>query len=205
MTTGDLFAQLNDSQTNLLPQDGEVYYYGVVFDRAQADYYFNVLMHEIDWQADRAQFGGKIIKTARKVAWHGERDFRYRYSGVEKIAQVWTPTLLSIKETIEENSQTSYNSCLLNLYHDGSEGMAWHSDGEKDLKQGAAIASVSLGAERRFLFKHKKNKEKVAIVLAHGSLLIMQGETQQHWQHRLPPTVKVTEPRINLTFRTIQT
>ncbi len=205
MNTGDLFAQCNDPDQNLLPQDGEVYYHGVVFDQAQADDYFNELMHEIDWQADQAQFAGKIIKTARKVAWHGERDFRYRYSGVEKIALPWTKTLLSIKAAIEQKSQTTYNSCLLNLYHDGSEAMSWHSDGEKDLKQGAAIASVSFGAERRFMFKHKQAKEKVAIVLAHGSLLIMQGETQQHWQHRLPPTVKVTEPRINLTFRTIQT
>lgn len=205
MNTGDLFAQCNDPDQNLLPQDGEVYYHGVVFDQAQADDYFNELMHEIDWQADQAQFAGKIIKTARKVAWHGDQAFRYRYSGVEKIAKPWTPTLLSIKEIIEKKSKTTYNSCLLNLYHDGSEGMAWHSDGEKDLKQGAAIASVSFGAERRFMFKHKQSKEKVAIVLAHGSLLIMQGNTQQHWLHRLPPTVTVTEPRINLTFRTIQT
>jgi len=102
MTTGDLFAQCNDPDQNLLPQDGEVYYHGVVFDQVQADYYFNQLMQDIDWQADKAQFGGKIIKTARKVAWHGERDFRYRYSGVEKIALPWTQTLLSIKAATEE-------------------------------------------------------------------------------------------------------
>lgn len=123
MNTGDIFAQCNDPDQNLLPQDGEVYYHGAVFDEAQADDYFNQLMHEIDWKSDQAQFGGKIIKTARKVAWHGERDFRYRYSGVEKIAKPWTPTLLSIKEIIEKKSKTTYNSCLLNLYHDGSEGM----------------------------------------------------------------------------------
>lgn len=205
MITGDLFAHLNDSGQNLLPQNGEVFYHGVIFNAHEADLYFDQLLNEINWQSDQAKFGRKIIKTARKVAWHGERDFRYRYSGVEKVAKPWTQTLIEIKQYIEEHSGSTYNSCLLNLYHDGSEGMAWHSDGEKDLRQGAAIASVSFGAERRFLFKHKQSKEKVAIVLAHGSLLIMQGETQQHWQHRLPPTVKVTEPRINLTFRTIQT
>lgn len=204
MTTGDIFAALNTSDSNLLPRDGEVYYHGVLFSLQQADDYFQRLFTEIDWQPDQARIGGQVIETARKVAWHGEHNFRYRYSGVQKIAKPWTDTLRAIKDNIEQHSQTTYNSCLLNLYHDGSEGMAWHSDGEKDLKQGAAIASVSLGAERRFLFKHKQSKEKVAIVLAHGSLLIMQGETQQHWQHRLPPTVKVTEPRINLTFRTIE-
>ncbi|MCW8869379.1 MAG: alpha-ketoglutarate-dependent dioxygenase AlkB [Proteobacteria bacterium] len=204
MITGDLFAQINDSSRNLLPQDGEVYYHGVVFNVREADRYFDRLLNEIDWQSDQARIGGKIIKTARKVAWYGEQAFRYRYSGVQKIAQPWTDTLQAIKQVIEHHSQTTYNSCLLNLYHSGQEGMAWHSDGEKDLKQGAAIASVSLGAERRFMFKHKQSKEKVAIPLAHGSLLIMQGETQKHWQHRLPPTVKVTEPRINLTFRTIE-
>lgn len=204
MNTGDLFAHCNDPNQNLLPQDGEVYYHGVVFDQTQAGHYFNQLMQNIDWQADQAQFAGKIIKTARKVAWHGDQAFRYRYSGVEKIAKPWTETLIEIKQHIEEHSGSTYNSCLLNLYHNGSEGMAWHSDGEKDLKQGAAIASVSFGAERRFMFKHKQSKEKVAIVLAHGSLLIMQGVTQQHWLHRLPPTVTVTEPRINLTFRTIE-
>ena len=123
MATGDLFAQLHNPQQNLLPDDGEVYYHGVVFKAKPADDYFKQLLQEIDWQPDQAQIGGKIIKTARKVAWHGERDFRYRYSGVEKIAQPWTPTLLSIKKIIENKSKTTYNSCLLNLYHDGSEGM----------------------------------------------------------------------------------
>lgn len=123
MNTGDLFAQCNDPDQNLLPQDGEVYYHGVVFSAHQADDYFQRLFTEINWQADQAQFGGKIIKTARKVAWHGERDFRYRYSGMQKIAKPWTDTLQAIKKVIERQSRTTYNSCLLNLYHDGSEGM----------------------------------------------------------------------------------
>ncbi|PTB90925.1 alpha-ketoglutarate-dependent dioxygenase AlkB, partial [Marivirga lumbricoides] len=97
----------------------------------------------------------------------------------------------------------TYNSCLLNLYHNGSEGMAWHSDGEKDLKKNGAIASMSFGAERKFAFKHKESKETVALWLENGSLLVMKGSTQTYWLHRLPPTTKVSEPRINLTFRTI--
>jgi len=92
---------------------------------------------------------------------------------------------------------------LANLYHDGSEGMAWHSDGEKDLKKDGAIASLSFGAERKFAFKHKQSKETVSMVLEHGSLLVMKDTTQTNWLHRLPPTKRINKPRINLTFRTI--
>ena len=97
----------------------------------------------------------------------------------------------------------TFNSCLVNLYHDGSEGMAWHSDGEKDLKKDGAIGSLSFGAERKFAFKHKQSKETILIVLEHGSLLIMKDTTQTNWLHRLPPTKRINKPRINLTFRTI--
>ena len=108
-----------------------------------------------------------------------------------------------LKDLAEEKTGETYNSCLLNLYHDGSEGMAWHSDGEKQLKHHGAIASLSFGAERKFAFKHKQTKEVVALNLASGSLLVMKGSTQENWLHRLPPTKKINNPRINLTFRTI--
>ena len=108
-----------------------------------------------------------------------------------------------LKAKVEQKTGEKYNSCLLNLYHDGSEGMAWHSDGEKDLQRNGAIASLSFGALRKFAFKHKNTKEVVSLNLKAGSLLVMKGETQQHWLHRLPPTKKVQSPRINLTFRTI--
>jgi len=103
----------------------------------------------------------------------------------------------------EKESGETFNSCLLNLYHNGSEGMAWHSDAEIDLKKNGAIASLSFGVERKFSFKHKQTKESVSMVLQHGSLLIMKDETQRFWLHRLPPTKTVTAPRVNLTFRTI--
>jgi alkylated DNA repair dioxygenase AlkB len=103
----------------------------------------------------------------------------------------------------EEISGETYNSCLLNLYHTGEEGMGWHSDGEKDLKKDGAIASMSFGAERKFAFKHKETKERVDIFLENGSLLVMKGITQSHWVHRLPPTKRIKTPRVNLTFRTI--
>ena len=111
---------------------------------------------------------------------------------------------MELKEIVEKESGETYNSCLLNLYHSGSEGMSWHSDGEKMLKKNGAIASVSLGAERKFSFKHKETKQKIDIILERGSLLVMKETTQANWLHRLPPTKKVHSPRINLTFRTIE-
>ncbi len=120
-----------------------------------------------------------------------------------KQALSWTKELLELKNLCEQKSGETYNSCLLNLYHNGDEGMSWHSDGETDLKENGAIASLSLGAERKFAFKHKTSKETISIILANGSLLVMKDETQKYWLHRLPPTKQVHIPRINLTFRTI--
>jgi alkylated DNA repair dioxygenase AlkB len=110
---------------------------------------------------------------------------------------------LELKAITEVLTQTTYNSCLLNLYHNGDEGMAWHSDDEKTLQKEGAIASLSFGAERKFSFKHKKTKETVSLLLENGSLLVMKGTTQNNWLHRLPPTKKIHQPRVNLTFRTI--
>ena len=115
----------------------------------------------------------------------------------------WTKELLDLKTFIEKQSGEQFNSCLLNLYHDGDEGMAWHSDAEKDLKKNGAIASLSFGAERKFAFKHKLTKETVSLILEHGSLLVMKDNTQTNWLHRLPPTKLIKKPRVNLTFRTI--
>jgi alkylated DNA repair dioxygenase AlkB len=111
--------------------------------------------------------------------------------------------LIPFQTSSEKETGETFNSCLLNLYHNGEEGMAWHSDGEKDLKKDGAIGSLSFGAERKFAFKHKQTNGKIELILEHGSLLVMKDTTQTHWLHRLPPTKKVTIPRINLTFRTI--
>ncbi len=146
---------------------------------------------------------GKHFITNRKVAWYGDQPFEYSYSNIVKTALPWTKELIFLKTAAEVHSGESYNSCLLNFYHTGDEGMAWHSDGEKDLKQNGAIASLTFGAERKFAFKHKKSKEVVELVLQHGSLLVMKGNTQTYWLHRLPPAKKIRLPRINLTFRTI--
>ena len=203
ITKMDLFDYKPDASKNWLPCDGTVNYYGKLFDQKQANHYLDVLLNTIEWRNDEAIIFGKKIITKRKVAWYGEKPFEYTYSNTTKQALLWTKELLELKELIEKETGETFNSCLLNLYHTGEEGMAWHSDGEKDLKKDGAIGSMSFGAERKFAFKHKKNQEKVELFLEHGSLLVMKDTTQTHWLHRLPPTKRVTSARVNLTFRTI--
>lgn len=198
-----LFETVNDPSKNLLPFDGEAYYFGKVFSKEECLICLQKLLKEIEWKQDEAVIFGKKLLTKRKVAWYGDKPFEYTYSGVSKYALPWTGLLRSLKNKSEELSDDTFNSCLLNLYHTGDEGMAYHSDAEKDLKKNGAIASVSFGAERKFSFKHRASGEKVELILEDGSLLIMRGITQSHWMHRLPPTKKITTPRVNLTFRTI--
>ncbi len=200
-----LFDFPSDPSVNLLPSEGIVNYYGKLMSASEANAMAQALLDRIEWRNDEAVIYGKRIITKRKVAWYGEKAFSYTYSNTTKTALPWTPELLFLKNLAEKHSGETYNSCLLNLYHDGSEGMAWHSDGEKDLRKNGAIASLSFGAERKFSFKHKKSGEKIDVFLEAGSLLVMKGETQTHWLHRLPPSTKVHQPRINLTFRTIVT
>lgn len=191
-----------DSSKNILPYEGTVNYYGAILDH-QAGLYYHKLLHEINWQYDQAIIFGKKITTKRMVAWYADQAYEYTYSGIQKIALPWNQTLLTLKEIVEKESQQTYNSCLLNLYPSGQQGMAWHSDAEKDLKKDGAIASLSFGAERKFSFKHKTSMHKVDILLEDGSLLVMKDNTQTNWLHRLPPTKTIHQPRINLTFRTI--
>ena len=197
----DLFNE--STGQNLLPYDGEVIYYGPVLPGKMAYDYYEKLMQNIAWQNDEAIIFGKRYITRRKVAWYGDSSFDYTYSNTTKRALPWTEELLKLKGLIEEKCDSCFNSCLLNLYHDGTEGMAWHSDDEKALGKNTVIASLSLGAARKFAFKHKETGEKREIILDNGTLLVMKGTTQTHWLHRLPPTVKVKHARINLTFRTI--
>ena len=197
----DLFN--NQTNSNLLPYDGIVNYYGKIMPAPKAADYLDSLLDTIAWKNDEAVIYGKLIITKRKVAWYGDRDFEYTYSNTTKRALPWTKELLELKQLAEQLSGEQYNSCLLNLYHNGTEGMAWHSDAETDLKRNGAIGSMSFGAERKFMFKHKQNKQTVSVILEHGSLLVMKDTTQTHWLHRLPPTKLVSKPRVNLTFRTV--
>ena len=146
---------------------------------------------------------GKTIVTDRKVIWFGDEGCVYVYSGVEKRPEPWCQLMLEIKQKVEEETGCKYNSCLANLYHHGNEGMGWHSDNEKELGKEPVIAVVSLGAERKFKFKHRETKQGVDVHLERGSLLVMAGRTQEAWLHALPKTKKVDSPRISLTFRNI--
>ncbi len=193
----DLFA--SNPETNLLPCDGMVNYHGPMMSAETAVNYYEALSSGVPWKNDEVVIFGKRIVTARKVAWVGE--VPYSYSGTTKPALPWSSELQALKAMVEERCGTTFNSCLLNLYHDGSEGMGWHSDDEKSIERHSCIASVSFGAERKFSFKHKRSGETVSVVLEIGSLLAMKGETQAHWLHSLPKSKRVKEPRINLTFR----
>lgn len=199
----DLFNATRTEEHNLLPNDGVVNYYGQIMSNTDADVYLGQLLTTIDWKNDEAILFGKRMVTKRKVAWYGDAEYDYTYSNTTKKALPWTKELLQLKDLIEDRTGEKFNSCLLNLYHSGDEGMAWHSDGEKDLQKNGAIASLSFGAERKFSFKHKITKQTISVVLQHGSLLVMKDATQANWLHRLPPTKLVTRPRVNLTFRTI--
>jgi alkylated DNA repair dioxygenase AlkB len=199
----DLFNAQHEANNNILPADGIVQYFGQIMQAVDADVFYNKLLQNIDWRNDEAMMFGKKIITKRKVGWYGTEAFEYTYSKITKFALPFTTELLQLQKLAQQITGHSYNSCLLNLYHDGAEGMGWHSDDEKDLLHHGAIASLSFGAERKFCFKHKGNGTRVDVQLEHGSLLVMKGATQQYWLHRLPPTIKISTPRINLTFRTI--
>ena len=193
----------SDPLPNLLPFDGTVLYYGKVMNHHTAKAYLNTLLQSIEWKNDEAIIYGKHIITKRKVAWYGDRNFSYTYSNTTKQALIWTKELLELKQLTEKLTGETFNSCLLNLYHNGNEGMTWHSDDEKSLGLNTSIASISFGAERKFSLKHKVSKDTVTQVLENGSLLLMKGTTQTNWLHSLPKTKKVNGPRVNLTFRTI--
>ena len=186
---------------NLLPRDGDVFYLPGFLSEELAGRYYRHFLDEGDWQADEVKLFGKTILTKRKVAWYSKHNMPYRYSGVEKLGLSFTPELTSLCDLIEEKIETSFNACLMNLYHDGLEGMGWHSDDESSLTQNHCIASISLGATRRFRFRHKESKDIVAVDLESGSLLLMMGPVQTFWQHELTKSSRIKDPRINLTFR----
>jgi alkylated DNA repair dioxygenase AlkB len=189
--------------SNSLPYDGIVNYYGKVMPTDKADKYLDTLLETIQWKNDEAIIFGRHIITKRKVAWYGDEGYSYTYSNTTKQTLAWTRELLELKLLVEELTGDKFNSCLLNLYHDGNEGMAWHSDDEKALGKDTSIASVSFGAERKFALKHRVSKEPRALILEHGSLLVMKGATQSNWLHSLPKSMKIKTPRVNLTFRTM--
>ena len=205
-----MYASLNNtpldnvvSSQTIINKDGIAIYTDSLIPAEKSEFFLLQLSKNIQWKNDESVIFGKHYITRRKTAWYGDRPFNYTYSKIKRTALPWTDELLEIKHIVENNESTKFNSCLLNLYHDGDDGMGWHSDNEKELKKNSVIASVSLGAERKFSFKHKKNKENIDLILGNGSLLVMKEQIQTHWMHQLPKSKKISEPRINLTFRTI--
>jgi alkylated DNA repair dioxygenase AlkB len=191
----------NAAPSNFLPFDGEVYYYPNVLSKTQSEAYFTQLLNTIQWQHDEVIMFGKRIVTQRKMAWYAINNLSYTYANSTKNALNFTALLVELKIMAQKICNTTFNACLLNLYPNGQQSMGWHSDNEKSIVANSPIASFSLGAERKFLFKHKVSKQNVSVFLQNGSLMVMQNQTQQHWWHSLPKTTKVNQPRINLTFR----
>jgi alkylated DNA repair dioxygenase AlkB len=189
---------------NIINKDGTAVYYGCILNEQSLPTIYTELLNKIEWQQDQIIMFGKPITTKRKVAFYADNHIDYTYSSVKKKGLPWIPQLIQIKNLIESHTGAIYNACLLNLYHTGEEGMGWHSDDEKEIIVNSSIASLSIGAERKFAFKHKASKETVSIMLENGSLLEMKGAIQQNWWHSLPKTKKVGSPRINLTFRQMQ-
>ena len=193
--------QCNTIQTTNLKLE----YFENVFNANESKIYMEKLFTKLEWRREKIIMWGKEIVTKRRIAWYADKGKSYTYSGSTCYPSNWNKDLLTIKNRVESLSNVSFNSVLLNEYASGEVGMGWHSDDEKELGKNPVIASVSFGANRDFLFKHKfdKNHDKIKVHLKTGSLLLMLGSTQHHWKHSIPKRLKVKDPRINLTFRNI--
>jgi alkylated DNA repair dioxygenase AlkB len=189
----------------IIEQDGLVLYHENVISDEQIKLLYEELLNEINWENERVVMFGKEIITKRKVAFYSDASIAYTYVSKTKIGLPWKDPLIILKNIVESLTKQTYNACLLNLYHNGDEAMGWHSDNEKEIIANSTIASLSIGASRKFSFKHKVTKETISIQLENGSLLEMKGTIQSHWLHALPKSKKITESRINLTFRQMHT
>lgn len=189
---------------NLLPYDGHVEDYGLICTPIESNKSFDYLLKHLNWKNDQAYIHGKHYVTGRKYAWYADQTADYIYSGFKHSAEVWDSFLLRVKQRVETVLNTSFNSCLANLYMDGSQGMGWHSDADRFLGSHSIIASLSFGVTRKFKFKHRFTGEYVDINLYSGQLIVMKGKTQQFWLHSLPKMNSILSPRINLTFRNFQ-
>jgi len=166
-----------------------------------SDEVFDHLLKEIAWEDHYITLFGRSVKEPRQSAWFHVDGLAYRYSRSERAAQQFSPLLTDIMDRCADATNTSFNSMLANLYRTGEDSMGWHADDEPELGREPVIASISLGAERRFDFRHRESGETTSVMLPHGSLLVMRGQSQHQWVHRIARTKKVQTPRVNLTFR----
>ena len=182
----------------------DISYYRNFLSKDLGEAYFRTLLENLDWQQHRIKIFGKILPQPRLTALYAEGEVPYSYSGLTLFPKKFTPELQEIRQELEKHTPVHFTHCLANLYRNGNDSMGLHSDDEKGLGRNPVIASISLGATRKFKLKHKGRKDqKFEIDLEPGSLLLMQGSTQHFWKHELPKTKKQMAPRINLTFRTI--
>lgn len=200
----NLFEEPQDYTTPVQIENGEYIYIPDFYNREKANKFLKTFIEGIEWNQESMNMYGKQVLFPRLTAWYGENDKPYSFSGITLQPKPWSKELLEIKKDIEPLSKVVFNSVLLNRYRDGKDSISWHTDAEKELGENPVIASVNFGAERVFQLRHMETKEKIEIVLKHGSLLIMQGELQHYWQHQVPKTKKVNSERINLTFRMIK-
>lgn len=201
---------LTDSPDTLTQIDlpgGGLRYAASFYPQAQADHLFNTLRKTLHWQQDVLTMAGRQIPVPRLQAWYGVKDADYGYSGIALSPHPWDPVLADIREHIQSATGQVFNSVLANLYRDGRDSVDWHADNETALGNAPVIASLSLGAQRRFQLRPRKGHpgQLTRIELTHGSLLLMEAGTQAHWQHRVPKEPGVQASRINLTFRLIVT
>lgn len=183
---------------------GDLVYYPDFYDVQAAEHFFKICVEQLNWRQEQIKMFGKQVTIPRLQAWYGDADAKYKYSGLLLIPLPWDETLLTIKEHCQNQLNSHFNSVLANYYRDNNDSMGWHSDNEKQLGVQPTIASVSFGQERKFCVKHKCSGEKINLTLQSGSLLVMQGDLQQNWQHALPKSTKPLQGRVNLTFRNIQ-
>lgn len=187
---------------NLLPYGGELYYFPDAISREKSDELFNQLFAEIKWKQEPVKIFGREVMQPRLTSWYGDKP--YTYSGITMQPNHWIHPLLEIKSIAEKFSGSGSSSALLNLYRNGDDGMGWHRDNERSLGAMPVIASVSLGAERVFQVRDYRDKKPViSLELKSGSIVVMKGETQKVWEHRIPKTKKFRDARINITFRSI--
>lgn len=205
MTQLDLFENTNTANpaapVKVALDHGEYIYIPGFFSRVESDRFFNSLRCQVDWKQESMSMYGRKVAFPRLIAWYGDDNKPYSFSGISLYPSPWLPDLLEIKNRIEPMAGVTFNRVLLNLYRDGRDSVSWHTDAEPELGRNPVIASVSFGASRKFQLRHLHTKEKIELELTHGSLLIMQGELQHYWQHQIPKTSKTVGERINLTFR----
>ena len=185
-------------------EDADIRFWPAALAVAEASELLDRLLTGIDWRHEEVLIFGQRRPVPRLVAWHGDPGASYTYSGTPHQPLPWTPALALVRERVFALTGCAFNSVLLNLYRDGRDGMGWHSDDEPELGSDPVIASVSLGAPRRFCLRHRRRKDRrLDVSLGHGSLLLMAGATQHHWVHAVPKTALPVGPRVNLTFRQI--